>query len=448
MEKEKNKLDSIDVIVKKRIEEKIDDMEDVISVKVTDETWKKMRGKVKKETDEVTLEAGKIYEDIIEVLKYYCDVDEKYYPIISLWIIGTYLHKEFDTFPYLFFNAMRSSGKSRISRLIAILSHQGKKVMSMTEATIFRTPKHSTLCIDEFEQIGKKEQSVLRELLNASYKRGTTVERMKKVSGKDGEKYEVERYELFNPIVMCNIWGMEEVLQDRCITIILEKSTNMSIVKLIEDFEENPKIKEIKRRLEQIQCSLCSVVTDKKHKENWNSFIKSKYTTNYTTTYNTYNTITTLTTQKASRDQIQHSLFLKIDGADIDSRNLELFFPLLIIATTLDWVIFENLLELAKDISKQRKSDEFTESRDVMVYDFVGKLPSDYNLNYTPVIDLTKRFKEFTQEYVEDDKWITNKWLGRAFKRLNLATSKRRMARGVEVTLNINKAMEKIKMFK
>ena len=47
----------------------------------------------------------------------------------------------------------------------------------------------------------------------------------------------------------------------------------------------------------------------------------------------------------------------------------------------------------------------------------------------------------------EDDRWISTKYVGRALKRLNLIIEKKRMARGVQVTLNVAKATEKIRMF-
>jgi hypothetical protein len=44
-----------------------------------------------------------IYRTLIDILKKYLDLKEEYYPIISLWIIGTYFHNEFISYPYLFF---------------------------------------------------------------------------------------------------------------------------------------------------------------------------------------------------------------------------------------------------------------------------------------------------------------------------------------------------------
>ena len=134
---------------------------------------------------------GNAYENIKKVLHNYIDMNEEYYELISLWIIGTYLHDEFETFPYLFINAMKGSGKTRLLKLIAVLSKDGILNASMREAVLFRMGK-KTLCIDEFEGIGSKEALALREILNCSYKKGMTISRMRKVRNALGEDYEID----------------------------------------------------------------------------------------------------------------------------------------------------------------------------------------------------------------------------------------------------------------
>ena len=48
----------------------------------------------------------------------------------------------------------------------------------------------------------------------------------------------------------------------------------------------------------------------------------------------------------------------------------------------------------------------------------------------------------------EDMKWLNNKWVGRALKRLSLITEKKRVSHGIQVVLDIGKAKKKIKFFK
>ena len=52
---------------------------------------------------------GRYHKKIILVLKKWVDMPNEYLNIVSLWIIGTYFHKQFSAYPYLFFNAFSIS---------------------------------------------------------------------------------------------------------------------------------------------------------------------------------------------------------------------------------------------------------------------------------------------------------------------------------------------------
>jgi len=371
------------------------------------------------------------YNQIKEILEYYLDLKEEYYSLISLWIIGTYYHDNFESYPYLFFNAMRGSGKSRALRLICSLAKDGNVMASPTEATLFRTK--GTLGIDEFERVANKDKSSVRELLNGAYKKGIKIFRMKKKKSLSGEEQVVEEFEVYRPVTMANIWGMDEVLGDRCLTLVLEKSNDPVKTRLTEDFETNNFVKKSIKNLN--QCSLCSVVSLKNINTMWNNYISNRYKTTLTT-YSSYNTITTLTTQ-------QQELFDKIHDSDIKGRELELFLPIFFIAEFLGKEGLENIISIAKEISSEKKHEQEIESLDVMVYDFISR--QEAGLIFNSVKDLTNRFREFSEESAE---WLNSKWFGRSLKRLNLVVDKKRRGHGVEVMLNIPKAIEKLKIFK
>lgn len=385
------------------------------------------------------------YEDMIKVLDYYLELPESYKKIISLWIVGTYVHKEFNSYPFLFLNAMRGSGKTRALNIISHLAWNGKMTNNITEAVLFRTAKDHTIVIDENEAIIKKEKSGLRELLNSAYKKGARVERMRKIKEKDGDKQIVEQFELYTPVAMANISGMEEVLGDRCITLILEKSDNPAKTKLMEDFDDNPIFSGIKRTFDLNQCSFCNVVSLKKLKRTWNNYIKCNYT-NYIYTYNTYNTYNTNNNpeEEYTISSEELDLFKRIEKLDIDGRNLELFFPLINICYVLGDDLVDELLKIIKTLITTRKRDEYTDSPDIALYEFVAKKDV---LQFYPVTDLLLEFKAFFVADEGDRDWLNSKWFGRALRRLNLVLDDRRESRGMKVILDIGKAKDKMKMF-
>lgn len=393
------------------------------------------------------------YKNIIDILKEYVDLKEEYYNIVALWIIGTYFHQQFSSYPFLFFNAQKGSGKSRIMNLITTLSKDGSVQNSMTEAVLFRT--NGTLGIDEYEGITKKGSENLRELLNSSYKRGTKVKRMKQQKTIDGVEQVIEEFDVYRPILIANIWGMESVLGDRCITLILEKSNKKEIINLLEIFNEDEMVEKTKELLKKLfsvvisvvskrrntpnlgilrrekeKCSLCSY--SKKEGgvyEEWNNYIKNNYT-NYinNTNYNNYTNYT--------------KIFKKISSMNLNGRELELSFPLCLIASEIEFDVLTETTRTLKEIFNEKRAEELIEDKDVSLIDFVSQ---EVENHFKSINKITEEFKQFLNI---TDEWINSKWMGRALKRLNLFKEKRRTGRGIEVILNIKKAQEKIKMFK
>lgn len=396
------------------------------------------------EISQARIEMGKAYEDTIQVIESYMDMPVDQIRLVATWIMGTYFHDKFSTYPFLYINAMRGSGKTRLLRLISFMSKGslGEVQTGITESVLFRMPPGKTLVLDECESIGSKEKQILREYLNACYKVGGVVQRMKK--DKEGN-YQPETFRPYKPIALANIWGIDEVLGDRCISFILEKSNDPAKTRKMEDFEENPKIKEImdvfSKNSGLVSFSVVSL-------RSWNIYIDSRYNrhiyinnNNDTKQHNN----TTLSQEERRKNILKkeelEEFFNKIHDINISGRNLELLIPLFFVSRYLSEEEFDKLLLFASDLMKQKKDDEFTESRDVLAYEFISK--QETGLGYVPLKELTQKFRIF----VGDEEWANERWLGRALKRLNLILDKRRVASGRLVMLNIPKALEKIKIF-
>ena len=61
---------------------------------------------------------------------------------------------------------------------------------------------------------------------------------------------------------------------------------------------------------------------------------------------------------------------------------------------------------------------------------------------------LTSLFRVFLGDSDDEERWLNDKWVGRALKRLQLATYQKREASGRLVLLNVDKAKQKLKIFK
>lgn len=369
-----------------------------------------------KEQEELMSKWGLIryFKKINKILREYMDMSEGDYTITSLWIIGTYLHKQFSSYPYLYFNAIKGSGKTRMLNIIANLSKDGKLQGAITKAGIFRSK--GTYCIDEFEGVGKKGNEDLRELLNGAYKRGSIITRYDDVK----KKPEGEEFNIYRPIALANIWGMENVLADRCISIILEKSSRKEITRLIENFEYNTDFDIIKGGLisktEKFVDDLnyFGIVFDE-----WNKFVKG-----------------------LEFNEKFKELFEKIGKENIEGRNSELFFPLFIIADMTSVKILDDVLEISREIIKDRKKQDREGNTDIKIYEFVAQYE---NKDFVAVKELVNEFKDYF-DYGDNDTWVNSHWFGRGLRRTKLVIEDRRKSKR-EVRLNIEKAKEKIKIF-
>jgi len=93
---------------------------------------------------------------------------------------------------------------------------------------------------------------------------------------------------------------------------------------------------------------------------------------------------------------------------------------------------------------KEKKGEEYNESRDVCLYQYVLSKEESAEGHFIPIKVITEEFRTFIEE---DDDEVNDKWVGRALKRLNLILDKRKMRTGREVRLNYAKSREKLKIF-
>lgn len=190
-----------------------------------------------------------IFNEIKAILKYYMDLqDENDYNLIALWIIGTYFHPMFNSYPYLFFNAVKRSGKTKLMTIISLLAFNARLNLDPTSATTFRlvNDNRCTLLFDEAETITSKDKKALRLLLNSGYKQGGTVARAQE--GRRTGAFYVKEYNMYGPKCIANISGIEDVLEDRCITLIMKRTRNRIIANREIDLAD-PKWQEIRDKL-------------------------------------------------------------------------------------------------------------------------------------------------------------------------------------------------------
>lgn len=170
-----------------------------------------------------------VFEKIRQQLQQYVELtSEAEYDLTTSWLFATYYLPLFQTFPIFHIHGFKECGKSHLLIFLALLGFNGSLDLPSSSALYRRAEAETpTLCIDDFEEtFGKnaeKKEDFLR-LLRVCYKRGNTISRVNKDKGMT-----VEFFEVFLPVALSNVKGMDDILSSRSIQLIMRRSINKRI---------------------------------------------------------------------------------------------------------------------------------------------------------------------------------------------------------------------------
>ena len=141
--------------------------------------------------------------------------------MLALWVILTYGYQAWPAVPYIYLGGPAGSGKTRVLEVLSRLVFRPLLSSSMTGPTVFRTlhERGGTLLYDEAERLGetKSEQSEVRSMLLAGYKRGGKAMRLEPIE----DSYKTTEFDVYGPKVMACIKGLPEALASRCISVVM-----------------------------------------------------------------------------------------------------------------------------------------------------------------------------------------------------------------------------------
>ncbi len=351
---------------------------------------------------EKTLNPSKsIFLKANKVFSKYLDTSKLNYNLLSIWTLGTYFHDQFETYPLVTLMARKQSGKTRTLKLISALANgsDGSVSTSITETHLFRH-KSGAVFFDEMESLSSKDKGALRETINSVYKRGNKIVRYKETRKEGTKEYVEECFYPFYPLGLANIYGFGDVLADRSLQLILQRSTKNQ-TKLIEDFSTNTEILELKEELSKLKAEIPQGIFSE-----WNKYVENK-----------------------DYDLELKEIFECIEETKLAGRSLELFFPLFIVAKVFD--ILPTLIECSKEYMAQLEG-EFVDNIDDLLNNHLEAS------EYSGFVNLSELLKGFRNSLEEPEDWQNSKWFGRAIKRLGLIKRKRLVNGRVQVELNIN----------
>lgn len=170
-----------------------------------------------------TIDAQAIDAEIDRAFDRHTELSRACKIVMKRWIEATYFYDVFSSYPILNIIGVSESGKSRLLLIVLALSYHAEGVVDPSEAALFRSKEEDkvVMCIDEAEYLNSKEMNqILRTLINASYSKGLGVPRYDEIDGKRIKRM----FELYGPICIVGISGLEGVTASRSIRVISQRA--------------------------------------------------------------------------------------------------------------------------------------------------------------------------------------------------------------------------------
>jgi hypothetical protein len=158
---------------------------------------------------------------IIHLIDSFLEMDHDSEIVVpAAWTLATWFARTFLAFPRLDVRGERGSGKTKLLSILSGASFNGLLRVSPTPAVLFRLAEslRPTLCLDEIEGLAKEDRREILAILNAGYKVGGRVDRC------EGDENTVRSYDIYTPIALAGIQGLNRVTEDRAITLVLRRA--------------------------------------------------------------------------------------------------------------------------------------------------------------------------------------------------------------------------------
>ena len=192
---------------------------------------------------DTSVDGGRLLRRCVDQLRSYVHIqDERYYSLLAVWSIATYVYQLFSHFGYLFFHSrFPRSGKTRAEEILSHLCFEATVPLNAPTVPTIRdtaaeghTPSFSTPWNDGREKVPEAHSAAM-ELLDAGFRKGGTV--MKMVPAADG-KWKRESFPVYAPYILAaiNRDSLTDTALDRAFAIEMHRKS-ITIKKRKYDFD-------------------------------------------------------------------------------------------------------------------------------------------------------------------------------------------------------------------
>jgi hypothetical protein len=156
---------------------------------------------------------------ILHLLELYIGLTPEQQMAVALWALHCYVFDSFEFTPRLcVLSPVRSCGKTSLFVLLELLIDNADRSDNVTAAAIYHlldSRTHTTLLLDEGDNLGLLDNNVLRAVFNAGHRRGGAIRRF--VGGWS------KRFDLFAPLAVAAIGILPLPLMDRSVQIHMRR---------------------------------------------------------------------------------------------------------------------------------------------------------------------------------------------------------------------------------
>jgi len=164
-------------------------------------------------TDLVIPKVNDLFTEIKNIFKEYVWFqDEAIYNLLACEIISTYVYVLFEAKGRILITADYGSGKTRLAEVGSLMAFNSIMGASMTPAVLDRVIESTkgTLFLDNFDNLEEEKQKNTEQIIQVGYKQGA------KSFKADGDKHKTNARDLYSPMFITCILGLNEVSTSRC----------------------------------------------------------------------------------------------------------------------------------------------------------------------------------------------------------------------------------------
>lgn len=171
-----------------------------------------------------------------------------YSSFLALWTMGTYVHRIFRYYPYVWLNSLvKGSGKTLLMEILQPVVFNGMLVVSPSPAIMYRYVSENapTFMIDEMEKMRRSDRErhgEIMAILNAGFNRNGTVMRCEPAGG---GRFRWVTYSTYCPKMFAGLSELDDVLRDRTIRMDMVKKAGEPV----EPYHETEAIEAVQQAL-------------------------------------------------------------------------------------------------------------------------------------------------------------------------------------------------------